>query len=98
MKDINLYIDKLHADAEDCLSISRTATNDAKRNVFATMAETYRTLAGDLERIAAANAILDEHRERNLLGMLSGGSDGSDSLAEIAKVRSVADGSGNAPA
>ncbi len=42
-------------------------------------------LAGELERIAAAHAILDEIREKNLLGLLAGG-DSTDSLAQIARV------------
>ena len=85
MKDIRLYIEKLHADAEDCLTISQTAPGDVKQRVFTALAETYRELAGDLERIAAAHAILDEVREKNLLGLLAGG-DSTDSLAQIARV------------
>ena len=85
MKDIRLYIDKLHADAEDCLTISQTAPSDVKQSVFTALAETYRELAGELERIAAAHAILDEVREKNLLGLLAG-SDSTDSLAQIARV------------
>jgi hypothetical protein len=85
MKDIRLYIDKLHADAEDCLTISQTAPSDVKQRVFTALAETYRELAGELERIAAAHAILDEVREKNLLGLLAG-SDSTDSLAQIARV------------
>ena len=86
MKDIRLYIDKLHADAADCLTICEAASNEAKKTVFTTLAATYRKLATELERIAAANAILDEEREKNLLGLLGGYHDASDSLAEIAKV------------
>ena len=85
MKDIRLYIDKLHADAEDCLTSSQTAPSDVKQRVFTALAETYRELAGELERIAAAHAILDEVREKNLLGLLEGG-DSTDSLAQIARV------------
>jgi hypothetical protein len=40
--------------------------------------------------IAAAHAILDEEREKNLLGLLSGTTDPAESLAEIAKVLSSA--------
>jgi hypothetical protein len=43
-------------------------------------------LATELERIAAANAILDEERENNFLGLLCGADDEFDSLAEIASV------------
>jgi hypothetical protein len=56
-----------------------------KQRVFTALAETYRELAGELERIAAAHAILDEVREKNLLGLLAG-SDSTDSLAQIARV------------
>jgi hypothetical protein len=49
MKDIRLYIEKLHADAEDCLTISQTAPSDVKQRVFTALAETYRELAGELE-------------------------------------------------
>ena len=86
MKDIRLYIDKLHADAEDCLTISQTAPSDVKRRVFSALAETYRELAGELERIAAAHATLDEVREENLLRLLGDAGDGTDSLAQIARV------------
>jgi hypothetical protein len=90
MQDIKTYIDKLHADAEDCLLIGNTASNEAKRKVFAALASTYRKLAGEMERIAAAHAVLDEEREKNLLGLLGGATDPAESLAEIAKVLSSA--------
>jgi len=85
MKDIRLYIDKLHTDAADCLTISQAANNDAKRKVFLALAETYRKLAADLETIAAANAVLDEERDKHLLGMVGGGGDAAHSVATIAK-------------
>lgn len=85
MQDIRLYIDKLHADAESCVTIGQTASNEAKRKVFTALAETYRKLACDLERIAAANLVLDEERDKHLLGLLGGTSDPSESLAQIAK-------------
>jgi hypothetical protein len=88
MQDIRTYIDKLHADAEACATISHTATNEAKRKVFTALASTYRKLAGEMERIAAAHAILDEEREKNLLGILGAVTDPAQSLAEIAKVLS----------
>lgn len=86
MQDIQLFIDKLHADAEACVVISQTTASGAKRKVFTALAETYRKLAGEMEKIAAAHAILDEEREKNLLGLLGGSSDPAESLAEIAKV------------
>jgi len=88
MQDIKTYIEKLHADAQACTSISQTASNKAKRQVFTALADTYRILAGEMERIAAAHAVLDEEREKNLLGLLGAATDPAQSLAEIAKVLS----------
>lgn len=85
-----MYIDKLHADAEACLTISHATPNEGKRKVFVTLADTYRKFASEMERIASAHALLDEEREKTLLGVLGGGSDPADSLAEIAKVLSGA--------
>jgi hypothetical protein len=73
MKDIKHYIEKLHADADACLAISRTATNEAKRNIFLKLTDTYRSLAEDLERLAEANAIADEERDGHLIGLLGVG-------------------------
>jgi len=90
MQDIRLFIDKLHTDAQACDTIGQTALNEGKRKIFATLADTYRKLADEMERIAAAHAVLDEERERNLLGVLGGNASTADSLAEIAKVLSSA--------
>lgn len=86
MQDIKLYIDKLHSDAEACVSICDTTDNAGKKRIFLALADTYRKLASEMERIAAAHAVLDEEREKNLLGLLSGNTDTASSLAEIAKV------------
>lgn len=86
VKDIKLYIEKLHGDAEDCMAISRTAPREAKRKIFTALADTYLRLAGELEKIAAANAILDEERDKNLLGLLGGEGNAAHSLAQIANV------------
>lgn len=86
MQDIQLYIDKLHVDAEACMAISETTPNEGKRKIFTALADTYRKLASEMERIAAAHAVLDEEREKNLLGLISGNTDTASSLAEIAKV------------
>jgi hypothetical protein len=48
MKDLRLYLDKLHADAEHCITISQTTLNDKKREVFEMLAATYRKLASEL--------------------------------------------------
>lgn len=81
MQDIRAYIDKLHSDAEACATICETT----KRKVFISLAETYRKLASDLERIAAANLVLDEERDKHLLGLLGGATNSAESLAQIAK-------------
>jgi hypothetical protein len=73
MKDIKHYIEKLHADADACSAISKTATNEAKRTIFLKLTDTYRSLAEDLERLAEANAIADEERDEHLLGLLGTG-------------------------
>ncbi|BEV43895.1 hypothetical protein [Afipia carboxidovorans] len=86
MQDIRTFIDKLHADAQACDTIGQTSLNEGKRKIFIALAETYRTLARDMERIAAAHAVLDEEREKNLLGLISGDADHEKNLAEIAKV------------
>ncbi len=68
------------------MAISRTAPREAKRKIFTALADTYLRLAGELEKIAAANAILDEERDKNLLGLLGGEGNAAHSLAQIANV------------
>lgn len=85
MKGIELYIEKLHADAQDCHLISQMASHAAKRKVSTTFADIYRSLQA-IGTDRGANAILDEEREKNLLSLLSGVADGSNSLAEIVRV------------
>lgn len=75
MKDLRLYIDKLQSDAEQCIAISQTAASEAKRSAFTNMADTYRRLAQDLQRILDDQARLDAQRDGQLLGLLSGKSD-----------------------
>jgi hypothetical protein len=72
MKDIKLYIAKLHSDAEHCVTISETATNEAKRLAFSNLAETYQRLARDLQRILDDHAKTDAQRDGHLFGLLSG--------------------------
>jgi hypothetical protein len=55
-------LEKLRSDAEDCLTISETAANDAKREVLKMLAATYQSLAADLEKIIALNLIADDER------------------------------------
>ena len=68
------------------MAISRTAPREAKRKIFTALTDTYLRLAGELEMIAAANAILDEERDKNLLGLLGGEGNAAHSLAQIANV------------
>jgi hypothetical protein len=72
MKDIKLYIDKLNSDAENCVTISETATNKTKRAAFRNLAETYRRLAQDLQRILDDHAETDAQRDGHLLELISG--------------------------
>jgi hypothetical protein len=82
---LKLYLNKLHADAEHCITISQTTLNYKKREVFEMLAATYRKLASDIEAVIATNAILDEERDKRLIGLL--GKDGpADSITEIAKL------------
>lgn len=85
MKDVKLYLEKLRTDAEDCLTISETAASDTKREVFKILSATYQRLADDLAEIIALNLIADDQREKRLIGLLSG-DDGTDHLAELAKL------------
>jgi hypothetical protein len=78
-------MEKLRADAEDCLMISEAGTSYAKSEVFRMLAATYQKLAADLEGIVALNLIADGEREKRLIGLLSG-DDGIEHLAEIAKL------------
>jgi hypothetical protein len=86
MKDLKLYLDKLHSDSEHCLTISKTTLNDKKREVFETLAATYRKLASDIEAVIATNAILDEERDKRLIGLLGKDNSDTDNIDEIAKL------------
>lgn len=85
MQDIRIYIGKLPSDAEACARICETTSNAAKRKVFTALADTYRKLTSGLERIAAASLVLDEERDKHLLGLLGGATNSAESLAQIAK-------------
>ena len=49
MKDLLNRLQKLRDDADDCLLISRLATDPRKRKVFARLAEDYRAMIVTLE-------------------------------------------------
>jgi hypothetical protein len=86
MKDMKLYLDKLHADAEHCITISRSTLNDKKRETFEMLAATYRKLASDIEAVITTNAILDEERDKRLIGLLGKDDNRDESVSEIAKL------------
>ena len=57
MKDMEQHFLKLRADAEDCLNISRLATDPQKQELFARLAQHLNVLASEVARaIAAKNA------------------------------------------
>jgi hypothetical protein len=93
LQDIKFYVDKLRVDGEACLTISQTATSDAKRRIFTDLAKTYRKLADDLEQIAAATMAVDQQRDDQLFGLLTG-----DEGAPHISVGIPKQGSGNAEA
>jgi hypothetical protein len=51
MKDIKQRIEKLLIDAEDCAIISKLATIPAKREAFQKLADDYRRMAQEMERV-----------------------------------------------
>jgi uncharacterized protein YceH (UPF0502 family) len=50
MKDMKAQLEKLLIQAEECALISKLATDPAKRELFATLAEHHRVLAGEVQR------------------------------------------------
>lgn len=63
-----------------------SSVNDKKREVFEMLAATYQKLAADLEAVIATNAILDEERDKRLLGLLGKDDNPAESITEIAKL------------
>lgn len=57
MQDIKQRLEKLRTDAEECLLISKLATNPAKRLAFEALAAEYQKLARDLEALIASGDI-----------------------------------------
>jgi hypothetical protein len=49
MLDMNTHLEKLRADAAECQLISDLATHPLKRELFAKLAEHYRTLAAQVQ-------------------------------------------------
>ena len=50
MLDMSAHLEKLRADAQDCADISRRATDNYKRDLFAKLAEHLSRLALEVER------------------------------------------------
>jgi hypothetical protein len=50
MQDMEAHLEKLLNDAEECALISKLATDMAKRELFARLAEHLKMLAGEVER------------------------------------------------
>lgn len=49
MKEMLLQFEKLQAEAAECALIAKLATDRAKRELFARLAEHYNVLAGDVQ-------------------------------------------------
>jgi hypothetical protein len=58
MNDMQLHLQKLLADAEECAFISSVATSQEKKELFARLAQHMRVLASEIER-AIASRIAD---------------------------------------
>jgi hypothetical protein len=55
MQDMELQLERLRLDAEDCALISRLATDSKKKELFARLAKHLATLASEVERGIAEN-------------------------------------------
>jgi hypothetical protein len=60
MKDLRETLEKLRADAEDCLLISRLATDKAKRETFKNLSDHLRQMAVDVDAVIAAKSAAGE--------------------------------------
>ncbi|MBI5264688.1 MAG: hypothetical protein HY852_23070 [Bradyrhizobium sp.] len=54
MKDMQTHLEKLRADAAECALIRDLATDSAKRELFARLAEHLSALASEVERAITA--------------------------------------------
>ncbi|WP_167386896.1 hypothetical protein [Bradyrhizobium mercantei] len=50
MKDMQAHLEKLRIEAEECELISKLATNQTKKDLFARLAAHYRALAAEVEK------------------------------------------------
>jgi hypothetical protein len=60
MKDVRAWLDRLRTEAEECRLISKLAANAAKREAFASLAETYDKSADDLQAVMDSGNIPGE--------------------------------------
>ena len=60
MKDVRVWLDRLRTEAEECRLISKLATNKAKQETFASLAETYDRAADDLQAVMDSGNIPGE--------------------------------------
>jgi hypothetical protein len=51
MKDMQPHLEKLRAEAVQCETIAKYATDTAKRELFTRLAEHYKVLASEVERV-----------------------------------------------
>jgi hypothetical protein len=59
MKDVREWVERLRKEAEECRLISKLATNPAKRETFARLAEGHDRQADDLESLIASGKLQD---------------------------------------
>ena len=64
MQDMAERLAKLRDDADDCLLISRLATDKPKRELFARLAEDLTAMARDVERAMNAASAADAQRRK----------------------------------
>ena len=57
MQDMKTHLEKLRVEAEECELISKLATNQTKKELFAKLAAHHRMLADEVERTMNANPI-----------------------------------------
>jgi hypothetical protein len=55
MKDMEQHFLKLRADAEECLNVSKRATDPQKRDLFARLAQHLNVLASEVARAISVN-------------------------------------------
>lgn len=57
MKDTQAWLERLRREAEECRMISKLATNPAKRDSFARLAEVTDRQADELEKVIASGQL-----------------------------------------